>query len=152
MNATRTEITGCPKCDGKGRIHAFGHYANGVCFECGGTGEIEITASTPAEVAQAARSAAHANGVRALAMKIGTEANRKTYTAVGSLIVSAHTERNTFPCTAPAGSFAASKRGRELLTAYDEAVQIIDAAVSRRNIARSAIARLGKLAEIISAQ
>lgn len=28
----------CAKCDGKGRISGFAHYADGVCFQCGGAG------------------------------------------------------------------------------------------------------------------
>ena len=28
----------CVKCSGTGRIPRFGHYAQGVCFDCGGTG------------------------------------------------------------------------------------------------------------------
>lgn len=28
----------CSKCNGTGFIPAFAHYANGVCFDCGGTG------------------------------------------------------------------------------------------------------------------
>ena len=28
----------CWKCGGKGQIEAFGHYANGVCFQCKGSG------------------------------------------------------------------------------------------------------------------
>jgi hypothetical protein len=35
----------CGKCDGKGRIGAFSHYAGGVCFWCKGTGRLEIKAS-----------------------------------------------------------------------------------------------------------
>lgn len=31
----------CGKCDGRGRIDAFGHYARGVCFWCDGTGKIQ---------------------------------------------------------------------------------------------------------------
>jgi hypothetical protein len=38
----------CAKCDGRGRIDAFAHYANGVCFWCNGTGEIEGAAEQPA--------------------------------------------------------------------------------------------------------
>jgi hypothetical protein len=30
----------CPKCEGKGTIPAFAHYANGVCFDCLGIGII----------------------------------------------------------------------------------------------------------------
>lgn len=30
----------CTKCDGSGRIAAFGYYCEGVCFRCEGTGKI----------------------------------------------------------------------------------------------------------------
>lgn len=66
MNSTATaaspsrplETVACPKCDGKGYIRAFGHYAGGVCFDCGGAGTFEITAATPADIAHAARARA----------------------------------------------------------------------------------------------
>ena len=32
----------CPKCDGSGRIGAFGHIANGVCFMCEGSGLVQV--------------------------------------------------------------------------------------------------------------
>jgi len=32
----------CQKCDGCGYIEAFGHYAQGVCFDCGGAGTVEV--------------------------------------------------------------------------------------------------------------
>ena len=28
----------CGRCNGKGRIHGYGHVMNGVCFGCGGSG------------------------------------------------------------------------------------------------------------------
>lgn len=34
----KTGNCNCTKCNGKGFIPQFAHYANGVCFECGGTG------------------------------------------------------------------------------------------------------------------
>lgn len=40
----------CPKCDGRGRIAAFGHVQGGVCFSCGGTGVgIRSSASKPSK-------------------------------------------------------------------------------------------------------
>lgn len=30
----------CGKCSGKGRINGFDHYADGVCFDCDGTGKL----------------------------------------------------------------------------------------------------------------
>lgn len=38
----KTETVTCPKCDGKGHLAGFAHYANGVCFECSGAGTVEI--------------------------------------------------------------------------------------------------------------
>ena len=35
----------CPKCDGHKHIRGFEHYANGVCFMCGGTGAIDTEAT-----------------------------------------------------------------------------------------------------------
>ena len=32
----------CGRCDGRGKIGAFKHYAGGVCFACGGTGVLEL--------------------------------------------------------------------------------------------------------------
>jgi hypothetical protein len=32
----------CGKCDGAGRILAFSHIANGACFQCEGTGVLEL--------------------------------------------------------------------------------------------------------------
>ena len=41
--ATITNPVVCPKCEGKGFIPQFDYYANGVCFDCGGTGYIGST-------------------------------------------------------------------------------------------------------------
>lgn len=44
MNATTRRakiLTTCDKCEGKGWIRGFEHYADGVCFQCGGTGRCE---------------------------------------------------------------------------------------------------------------
>lgn len=30
----------CGKCDGTGKIHEYGHIAQGICFECGGAGKV----------------------------------------------------------------------------------------------------------------
>jgi len=40
MCETRQE--NCFKCDGKGYIEAFGHYAQGVCFACKGSGTLTV--------------------------------------------------------------------------------------------------------------
>ena len=42
----------CGKCDGRGRIDAFSHYAGGVCFWCNGSGVVEWTESSPVEPVQ----------------------------------------------------------------------------------------------------
>ena len=51
----------CDKCEGKGSIYGFSHYANGVCFLCEGNGtryvtahEAKVTAETAARIAAAA--------------------------------------------------------------------------------------------------
>jgi hypothetical protein len=41
--ATITNPVVCPKCEGKGFIPQFDYYANGVCFQCGGTGYLGST-------------------------------------------------------------------------------------------------------------
>jgi len=33
-------VVECGKCFGRGRINAFSHIANGVCFSCGGSGSL----------------------------------------------------------------------------------------------------------------
>ena len=43
----KTERGVCPRCNGKGRIDAFGHYLGGDCFLCGTTGEIAIRPVQP---------------------------------------------------------------------------------------------------------
>ena len=35
-----TKTTKCPKCDGRGKIQAFNHVANGDCFACNATGQV----------------------------------------------------------------------------------------------------------------
>ena len=40
MCETRTEK--CYKCGGKGHIEVFGHYAQGVCFQCNGSGTLTV--------------------------------------------------------------------------------------------------------------
>ena len=49
------KVTGtCGRCDGSGVIRAFGHYVNGVCFACHGTGKLTVEVS---EIDAAARDA-----------------------------------------------------------------------------------------------
>jgi len=43
-NAMKT--VSCPKCSGSGQIEAFGHYAQGRCFDCGGAGWLEASKLT----------------------------------------------------------------------------------------------------------
>lgn len=151
MNASKKEIVDCPKCSGAGRIQAFGHYAAGVCFECGGVGRFAITAATSAEIAASARRNAHDLAVRALAHKIGLTSDGKTYSAVGSLIMGAHEEHGIFLMPASAGSFSASPAGRRLAAAYAEAVSIIDAAAASRTIRPAQVARLAEIAAMMPA-
>ena len=48
MNATATKIeTICMKCDGVGRILAFSHVLNGLCFWCEGTGHGRAGSANP---------------------------------------------------------------------------------------------------------
>lgn len=42
MCKTETRIEECFKCAGKGTIEGFGHVAQGVCFQCKGTGKLTI--------------------------------------------------------------------------------------------------------------
>lgn len=42
--APATVLRPCGKCDGKGRIRAYGHVAGGVCFLCSGHGTLEAPA------------------------------------------------------------------------------------------------------------
>lgn len=66
MNAaTKTAakiLVACDKCEGKGYINGFEHYAHGVCFQCSGNGTCEYTAH---EVKVRAEDAAHAAAARA---------------------------------------------------------------------------------------
>lgn len=41
-NKTATQYGDCAKCDGRGRIDAFSHIAQGVCFWCSGSGKLPI--------------------------------------------------------------------------------------------------------------
>jgi hypothetical protein len=62
---TRTEAgttTGypCAKCSGSGVIHEFGHVKNGVCFDCGGTGEVAVLVTGGSSTIKDARLAGEA--------------------------------------------------------------------------------------------
>jgi len=54
------ETVTCPKCDGSKHISGFEHIASGVCFCCGGSGLIQLSAeaSRQAEEREAANRAA----------------------------------------------------------------------------------------------
>jgi DnaJ-class molecular chaperone len=41
----------CPKCNGASHIERFNHVAQGVCFECHGTGAVEVTAAVAQSLA-----------------------------------------------------------------------------------------------------
>ena len=40
MATFTTTIANCAKCNGTGRLGHYGHIANGVCFDCQGTGKV----------------------------------------------------------------------------------------------------------------
>jgi len=42
----------CPKCDGSKHISGFGHIASGVCFCCGGSGVIQLSAEAVIQAAE----------------------------------------------------------------------------------------------------
>jgi hypothetical protein len=50
-NAARNNqhLVECPRCMGRGVIEAFGHYANGVCFQCKGEGKVRAPKITATE-------------------------------------------------------------------------------------------------------
>ena len=68
----------CGKCSGKGRIDAFGHYAAGRCFDCGGTGRVTFKAGPAAD--RAAQSAGYTAGIVMEAAHLG-QADRATHYA-----------------------------------------------------------------------
>jgi hypothetical protein len=57
MAATQTTETttsyDCAKCDGRGRINGFQHIASGRCFQCGGSGKVELAALTDGDIERA---------------------------------------------------------------------------------------------------
>jgi hypothetical protein len=57
MNTT-TKTGECFKCLGKGQHRAFMHIENGVCFQCHGTGRLEI-GETPAPTVRTRTAAEH---------------------------------------------------------------------------------------------
>ena len=67
MNPAKILAT-CDKCEGKGYINGFGHYANGVCFLCAGNGTRLVTPyeqKISAEMAERITAAAVENDKRA---------------------------------------------------------------------------------------
>jgi RecJ-like exonuclease len=50
--AKTAKMTTCPRCDGKGHIPEYGFIANGVCFRCGGSGEVVYRKPTVNKYAQ----------------------------------------------------------------------------------------------------
>jgi len=148
MNATTKEAHACPKCDGKGRIIAFGHYAAGVCFECGGSKVIYLDPMTDSQRMQAIMSAEYGKAVIALAQKIGIDAGSKFYNRIGNLILGAHAERGTWAGwgNASPGSMSA-KFGKQRSAFYQQVVDIIDEAVTSRSIRPSQVAKLAEMAD-----
>jgi hypothetical protein len=59
----------CDRCEGRGRINGFDHYAKGICFACEGKGERLVAnyvqVMTPAMIAAAAKAEAEQKVVRA---------------------------------------------------------------------------------------
>lgn len=52
LPAIEAGVGTCGKCDGRGKIEAFRHVANGTCFWCEGTGQLAI-AARPEQTIQA---------------------------------------------------------------------------------------------------
>lgn len=50
----------CDRCDGKGRIYGFSHYAAGICFACEGKGQRKVTPYTQEVTAEMAERIAKA--------------------------------------------------------------------------------------------
>lgn len=51
---TASRTVNCAKCQGTGRVDWVGNYANGVCFDCGGSGKLDFDAPTVARIRQEA--------------------------------------------------------------------------------------------------
>lgn len=45
-----TQTFPCTRCDGSGRIRAFGHVLGGVCFKCNGSGKQARKPSKPSQL------------------------------------------------------------------------------------------------------
>lgn len=43
-----SDMTTCPKCDGRGEIAAFRNVAGGLCFTCKGRGQVKARKTAPA--------------------------------------------------------------------------------------------------------
>ncbi len=52
QTAARTALYDCAKCDGRGTIGAFGHIHCGRCFDCKGSGKVELRRITAGEALQ----------------------------------------------------------------------------------------------------
>ena len=141
----RKEAHICPKCDGKGVINGFRHYADGVCFECSGARVIYLDPMTDAQKVQTVDAANHDAAVRALALKVGAVDGK--YTQVGLLITSAHAEVGTWSCYpyASPGSRAA-RIGKERTDFYRGVIEIVDAACDARSIRPAQLAKLEAMA------
>lgn len=61
----------CGKCDGSGKIEAFGHYDNGKCFACMGAGTVSGRSYTALQVARL--NAGHAVGALEEAVEEGCQ-------------------------------------------------------------------------------
>lgn len=126
MNSTQ-HLGTCSKCDGKGRIRAFSHYADGVCFWCKGAGKLPASATTPGEINGANRQAR----VKALAMKVGLAADGSSFDDVGAAIVSCHQIAADLAASGPKWAMAAQ--------AWQIVVDIVDDALDAGAITKERV-------------
>jgi len=61
----------CGKCDGKGKIWAFGHIENGDCFWCHGSGKLNFRGAAPTAIESAREHASYGFGTVAMAVRDG---------------------------------------------------------------------------------
>ena len=137
----------CPKCDGRGIINGFRHYASGICFECGGAKIIYLDPITNAQKVQIAERGKRDDAIIALANRIGLNADGKTYNPIGCLILDSDAEFGVWAGweLATAGSLA-HRYGQARCAFYREVQSIVDRAIETRTILPSQVARLSGMA------